>query len=75
MRARPGEVKRVAQMLSETPEVVEADRVTGEDCFVAKVVARDAQELQTVIEPFLPFASTDAAIIQSSTAVRRLPKL
>lgn len=75
MRAMPGEVRRVAQMLSDTPEVVEADRVTGEDCFVAKVVVSDAHELQTVIEPFLPFASTDTAIIQSSAVARRLPKL
>lgn len=33
----PGEVRRLAQMLIDTPEVVEADRVTGEDCFLAKV--------------------------------------
>jgi Lrp/AsnC family leucine-responsive transcriptional regulator len=39
MRAMPGEVKRVAKMLIDTPEVVEADRVTGEDCFLAKVLA------------------------------------
>jgi Lrp/AsnC family transcriptional regulator, leucine-responsive regulatory protein len=75
MRALPGEVKRLAQTLNATPEVVEADRVTGEDCFVAKVVVSDVQELEAVIDRFLPFASTDTAIIQSSTVVRRLPKL
>ena len=75
MRAMPGEVKRLAQMLIDTPEVVEADRVTGEDCFLAKVVVCDVQELETVVDRFLPFASTDTAIIQSSTVVRRLPKL
>lgn len=75
MRARPGEVKRVAQMLGDTPEVVEADHVTGEDCFLAKVVVCDVQELESVVDRFLPFASTDTAIILSSTVVRRLPKL
>lgn len=75
MHARPGEVKRVAQMLSDTPEVVEADHVTGEDCFLAKVVVCDVQELETVVDRFVPFASTDTAIIQSSTVARRLPKL
>ena len=75
MRAMPGEVKRVAQMLIDTPEVVEADRVTGEDCFLAKVVVCDLHELEIVIDRFLPFSSTDTAIIQSSTVVRRLPKL
>jgi Lrp/AsnC family leucine-responsive transcriptional regulator len=75
MRAMPGEVQRLAQMLVDTPEVVEADRVTGEDCFLAKVVVSNVQELETVIDRFLPFSSTDTAIIQSSTVVRRLPRL
>ena len=75
MRAMPGEVKRLAQMLIDTPEVVEADRVTGEDCFLAKVVVSDVRELESVIDRFLPFSSTDTAIIQSSTVARRIPKL
>ncbi|RDV07731.1 Lrp/AsnC family transcriptional regulator [Sphingorhabdus pulchriflava] len=75
IRARPGEVKRVAQMLFDTPEVVEADHVTGEDCFLAKVAVCDVQALEEVVDRFLPFASTDTAIVQSSTVVRRLPKL
>jgi Lrp/AsnC family transcriptional regulator, leucine-responsive regulatory protein len=75
MRTMPGELKRVEQMLIEAPEVTEADRVTGEDCFLAKVVVCDLSELQAVIDRFLPFSSTDTAIIQSSTVIRRLPKL
>ena len=75
MRAMPGEVKRLAQMLIDTPEVVEADRVTGEDCFLAKVVVSDVHELEIVIDRFLPFSSADTALIQSSTVIRRLPKL
>lgn len=62
-------------MLIDTPEIVEADRVTGYDCFLAKVVVRDAHELETVIDRFQPSSSTDTAIIQSSTVVHRLPKL
>lgn len=75
MCARPGEVQRLAQMLIDTPEVVEADRVTGEDCFLAKVVACNVLELENVIDRFQPYASADMAIILSSTVERRLPKL
>ena len=75
MRAMPGEVRRLAQMLIDSPEIVEADRVTGEDCFFAKVLVSDVQELENVIDRFLPFSSADTAIVQSSTVVRRLPKL
>lgn len=75
VRAMPGEMKRVKQMLVDTPEIVEADHVTGEDCFLAKVVVGDLQALETVIDRFLPFSSTDTAIIQSATVLKRLPKL
>ena len=75
LRAMPGEVKRVAQMLIDTPEIVEADRVTGEDCFLAKVLASNVLELENVIDRFQPYASADTAIILSSTVARRLPKL
>lgn len=34
---------RVAQMLNDTPEIVEADHVTEEDCFLAKVMVSDIQ--------------------------------
>jgi len=62
-------------MLLDTPEVVEADHVTGEDCFLAKVMVCDVQALESVVDRFVPFASTDTAIIQSTTVVRRLPRL
>lgn len=75
LRALPGAVNKLTQMLIDTPEIVEADRVTGEDCFVAKVVVGDLKELEMVIDRFLPLASTDTAITQSSTVARRLPKL
>ena len=58
-----------------TPEVIEADRVTGEDFFLAKVVVSDLHELENVIDRFVPFSSTDTSIVQSSPVIRRLPKL
>ena len=75
MNAMPGEAIRLAKMLDDTPEVVEADRVTGEDCFLAKLVVSDARELQAVVDRFQQYASSDTAIILSSVVARRLPKL
>lgn len=75
MRALPGQIKRLEQLLIDTPEVVEADHVTGEDCFVVRVVVRDVQELEAVVGRFVLLASTDTAIVQSTPVVRRLPKL
>jgi Lrp/AsnC family transcriptional regulator, leucine-responsive regulatory protein len=75
LRALPGQAPKVLQLLYDTPEVIEADRVTGEDCFQAKVIVKDVDALEVVIDRFVPFASTDTAIIQSSPVCRRLPKV
>jgi Lrp/AsnC family transcriptional regulator, leucine-responsive regulatory protein len=75
MRAMPGQAPRVVQMLIETPEIVEADRVTGDDCFLAKVIVSDLLALETVIDRFVPFASTETAITTSSPVPPRVPSL
>jgi Lrp/AsnC family leucine-responsive transcriptional regulator len=73
--AMSGEVKKVVQLLRDTPEIVEADQVTGKDCFQVKVVVRNAEELHAVAARFEPYASVDTAIILSNIVARRLPKL
>jgi Lrp/AsnC family transcriptional regulator, leucine-responsive regulatory protein len=72
--AMPGEVKKVGQMLKDSPEVIEAVRVTGQDCFLATVVVRDLEDIEKMTDRFERFASTDVAIIQSVTVAKRLPK-
>ena len=75
MRPMPGEMKRVAAMLAEGREIIEADRVTGDDCFFAKVIVSDLRELEALMDRFLPFAATSTAVIQSSPVKRRSPKI
>jgi Lrp/AsnC family transcriptional regulator, leucine-responsive regulatory protein len=72
--AMPGEVKKVGQMLKDSPEVIEAVRVTGQDCFLATVVVRELEDIEKMTDRFERFASTDVAIIQSVTVAKRLPK-
>ena len=73
--AMSGEVKKVVQLLRDTPEIVEADQVTGKDCFQVKVMVRNAEERHAVAARFEPYASVDTAIILSNIVARRLPKL
>ena len=75
MNAMPGQEKKLEKVLDESTEVVQAYRVTGEDCFLANVVVSDARELQGVVDRFQLYASADTAIILSSPVVPRLPKL
>jgi Lrp/AsnC family leucine-responsive transcriptional regulator len=77
IRIRPamGELQRVAQLLAEIPEVIECDRITGADCFIAKVFVSRVAELERVIDRLLPYAQTNTSIIQSSPVRRRQPPL
>lgn len=73
IRPMPGELKRVGALLADRPEVIECDRVTGDDCFVARVALASVAELEALIDDLLPFASTNTSIIQSSPVKRRAP--
>jgi Lrp/AsnC family leucine-responsive transcriptional regulator len=68
IRIRPGsgQIQKVAEVARETPEVVECNRITGEDCYLMKAHLRDVQHLEEVIDRFTPFGQTTTSIMQSS---------
>ena len=65
VRPMPGELNAVAEILRTMPEIVECDRVTGEDCFVARAHLRSIQDLERLIDQIIPHAMTTTSIIQS----------
>ncbi|WP_429648383.1 Lrp/AsnC family transcriptional regulator [Skermanella aerolata] len=75
IRPTPGLLRQVADLLKQLPAIVECDRVTGEDCFVAKAYVRDVAELEALIDEIIPYAMTNTSIIQSSPVQRRLPPI
>jgi Lrp/AsnC family transcriptional regulator, leucine-responsive regulatory protein len=75
IRPVPGELAKVAAILADIPAIVECDRVTGDDCFIARAHLRSVEELEQVIDRIIPFAMTNTAIIQSSPVARRLPPI
>jgi len=76
IRIRPamGELPRVADLVASIPEIVECDRVTGEDCFIAKVFVPSVTDLERVLDKLLPYAQTNTSIVQSSPVKRRQPR-
>jgi Lrp/AsnC family leucine-responsive transcriptional regulator len=66
VRPAPRQIRKVADVARDTPEVVECHRVTGEDCFFVKVHVRDVEHLEEVIDRFTPFGQTTTSIVQSS---------
>ena len=57
------------------PEIVECDRVTGEDCFVARAHLKSIEDLERLIDQIIPHAMTTTSIIQSTLVKRRPPPI
>lgn len=77
IRIRPsaGQLVKVVSLMTEIEAIVECDRITGDDCFIAKVYLRSVDELESIIDQLLPYAQTNTSMIQSSPITRRLPPL
>ncbi|MEM6943392.1 MAG: Lrp/AsnC family transcriptional regulator [Pseudomonadota bacterium] len=77
IRARPlpGEMQNMIAAIRETPQIVSCDRVSGEDCFVARAHVRDVAEMEAVIDRIVPFGATNSSIVQSSPVSERLVEL
>lgn len=75
VRPVPGELDRVARIVRGIPEITECDRVTGDDCFLARAHLRSVADLERVIDQIIPYAMTNTSVIQSSPVAPRLPPL
>jgi Lrp/AsnC family transcriptional regulator, leucine-responsive regulatory protein len=75
IRPIPGQLQKVAEILQGLPEVVACDRITGDDCFIARVCVRSIEDLERVIDEIIPYAMTNTSIVQSSPVERRVPPL
>ena len=73
IRPIPGQLQMVVEILRGLPEIVECDRITGEDCFIARAHVQSVEELEKLIDRVIPYAMTNTSIIQSSPVKRRLP--
>ncbi|ABD54436.1 Lrp/AsnC family transcriptional regulator [Jannaschia sp. CCS1] len=77
IRARPlpGEMSKMIEAIQDTPQIVACDRVSGEDCFVARAHVRDVAEMEAVIDRIVPFGATNSSIVQSTPVEERLVQL
>ncbi len=73
IRVRPHarQIPKVAQIARDTPEVVECQRITGDDCFFMRLHVRDVEHLEEVLDRFTPFGQTTTSIVQSAPVPAR----
>ena len=50
VRPLPGLLQKVDKYIQAMPECIESDKVTGEDCFVMRLVVRDIAQLDTLLD-------------------------
>ncbi|WP_414849743.1 Lrp/AsnC family transcriptional regulator [Kosakonia quasisacchari] len=75
VRPMPGMLQKVDKMLQALPECIECDKVTGEDCFVMRLVVRSIEQLDTLLDGIAEYAQCNTSIVKSSPVKRRLPPL
>ncbi|WP_029911738.1 Lrp/AsnC family transcriptional regulator [Caulobacter sp. UNC358MFTsu5.1] len=73
VRPLPGKLHLVQDLLETTPQVIECDKVTGDDGFVARVVAQSIEHLDDLLEQIAEKAQTSSAIVKRKVVSRRNP--
>lgn len=75
VRPLPGCYIKVDKYIQAMPECIESDKVTGEDCFVIRLVVRSIEQLDTLLDGTAEHAQCNTSIVKSSPVKRRLPPM
>ena len=69
---QPGELARVEKLITEIDEIVQCDKVTGDDAFVCRMHLRGIEELDHCLRKIASFATTSTSIVKSTLVSNRL---
>ena len=75
VRPLPGLLHKVDKYIQAMPECIESDKVTGEDCFVIRLVVRSIEQLDALLDGLAEHAQCNTSIVKSSPVRRRLPPM
>ncbi len=75
VRPLPGQLHVVERIIQETPEFIECDKVTGDDCFIGRLVVRSMGELDSILDKITERAETNTSMVKATPVKRRLPPL
>ncbi|MFZ0091374.1 MAG: Lrp/AsnC family transcriptional regulator [Solirubrobacteraceae bacterium] len=71
VRPAPRQLHQVGDLARRTPEVVDCQRITGEDCYIMSVHVRSVEHLEEVIDRFAAYGQTTTSIVQSAPVPSR----
>jgi Lrp/AsnC family leucine-responsive transcriptional regulator len=75
IRPLPGQLQEVERQIMAIPEFTECDKVTGDDCFIARLHVRSMEQLDTLLDRLNTHAETNTAIVKKTPVKRRLPPM
>ncbi|MES2937002.1 MAG: Lrp/AsnC family transcriptional regulator [Pseudomonadota bacterium] len=75
IRPLPGKLKSVEKMLAAIPQLSECDKVTGDDCFIARLHVRSMEQLDEILDRIADRADTNSSIVKTQVVARRPPPL
>ena len=73
VRIRPArrQLHKVPEVAQSTPQVVECHRVTGEDCYIARLHLRSMDDLEGILDRFAAVGQTTTSIVHSAPVAHR----
>lgn len=73
IRPLPGKLRTVEKLIAGVAQLCECDKVTGDDCFVARLHLRSMEELDGILGRITDHAATSTSIVKSQVVPRRAP--
>jgi Lrp/AsnC family leucine-responsive transcriptional regulator len=66
IRTTHAEIKRCLHAFETMPEIVEAHRISGEDCFIVRIVVEQMAELEAAIDALAKFGPVTTSVVLAS---------
>jgi Lrp/AsnC family leucine-responsive transcriptional regulator len=75
LRMTPLHKQGLVEAAREIPQIIEMHQVTGEDCMIARIVARSVDELGSILERLTVFAQPNTSVVLGTPIPLRNPLL
>ena len=72
LRTAHEHIKACLKRFSEIPHIIEVHRVTGEDCFILKVLVPTPEDLETIVDRIAGFGAVTTSLVLRSEQPRAI---
>ncbi len=73
LRATPAQKNGLIEVARDIPQVIEMHAVTGEDCMIARVVARSVDELGKILDRLSVYGQSSTSVVLGTPIPLRNP--